>query len=292
MEQISASMDSYKVVYLLIPLVLIFFNWGLEAWKWQLSVAPVHKISFFQSFKAVLSGVTFSVTMPNRVGEYLGRVVYLPEGSRLKTISVTLVGSFAQLLTTLLAGLAGLIVLKKQLLLHYTSMLVWYQFLLYGLMLVIVIMMFLYFNVKGTVPLFNRWFKNKKYLYLVEALSEFKKNLLLKILVISIARYFVFLLQYITLFYFFGVDIPALTIAWLMTVVFLALAIIPSISLIEPGLRGEVSLKLIGLFSSNSLGIGITSIMIWIINLVFPAIIGSLLLLNHRIFKRRENTQD
>jgi hypothetical protein len=287
-QQIVQSAQSYKIVFLLIPVVLIFFNWGIESLKWKLLVAPIKNISFFQSFKAVLSGVSFSVTMPNRIGEYLGRVVYLPEGSRLKTISVTVVGSFAQLLTTLITGLAGLIFLKNSLQQQFPSMIIWYQFLVYGVLLVIVVMLMIYLNVSGAVNIFNRWIRNKKYLYLVEALSSFKKDLLLNILFLSFARYLVFLIQYILLFYFFGVDIPALTIALVMMVVFLALAIIPSISLIELGLRGEVSLMLMGMFSANSLGIGLTTVSIWFINLIIPAIIGSLLLLNLKIFAWRE----
>jgi hypothetical protein len=291
-QQIVLAARSYKVVFLLIPIVLIFFNWGIESLKWRLLVAPIKKISFIQAYKAVLSGVSFSVTMPNRVGEYLGRVIYLPEGSRLRTISVTLVGSFAQLLTTLIAGLAGLIFLKGSLQQQFPSMIIWYQFLVYGVMMVILVMLLVYLNVNGAVHLFNRWIKNKKYLYLVEALGSFKKNLLLNILLLSVARYFVFLTQYVLLFYFFGVDVPAFTIALVMTVVFLALAIIPSISLIELGIRGEVSLMLMGIFSANSLGIGLTTVSIWFINLIIPAIIGSILLLNLKIFAWREKRAD
>jgi hypothetical protein len=72
-----------------------------------------------------------------------------------------------------------------------------------------------------------------------------------------------------------------------MSTVFLAMSIVPSIALVEVGLRGEISIRLMGLFSANTLGIGFTSITIWFINLILPAIIGSLLLLNLRVFKRK-----
>lgn len=286
-EQIMISAGSVKLLYLFFPIIMIILNWGLEAWKWKISIAPIARISLWQSFKATLSGVTFSVSMPNRVGEYLGRVLYLPEGSRLKTISVTIVGSFAQLLTTLMAGLLGLIILKKELQQNFPGIFIWYQFLLYGLILLVICMLLIYFNVSGVIKLFNRWIKNEKYFYLVEALGSFSNRLLMKLLIISFLRYGVFLTQYIFLFYFFGVDVAALTIAWVMTVVFLALAIIPSISLVELGVRGEVSLKLMGIFSSNSLGISLTSVTIWFINLVLPAIIGSLFMLNLRVFGKK-----
>jgi len=42
------------------------------------------------------------------------------------------------------------------------------------------------------------------------------------------------------------------------------------------------------LFSSNIVGIVATSLAIWIINLVIPALIGSLLILNIRLFNYKE----
>ena len=72
-----------------------------------------------------------------------------------------------------------------------------------------------------------------------------------------------------------------------MGVVFLAMAIIPSISLIEVGLRGEISIMLMGMYSVNALGIGFTSVTVWIINLILPAMAGSVLILNQRVFNKR-----
>jgi len=286
-QQIKHSFQSVKIFYLLAALLLIFVNWGLEAQKWKLSVASIEKIGFTQAFKAVLSGVTFSVSMPNRVGEYLGRVLYLHEGSRLKTISVTLVGSFAQLLTTLFLGTIGLIVLKKQLLITYPGMIIWYQFILYGLIVLVIVLVLLYFNVAGTVSLFNKWIRNSKYLYLVESLSNFHGQLLAKILCLSFLRYCVFIVQYILIFYLFEVNVSVAIVVWVMSVIFLSMAVVPSIALVEIGIRGEISLKLMGIFSANSLGIGLTSVTVWFINLIVPAIIGSLLLVNIKIFKKK-----
>jgi len=286
-EQIKSSLSSYKIIYFIAAVLLLFVNWGIEALKWKISVDTVYPVSFSQSFKAVLSGVSFSVSMPNRIGEYLGRVLYLPEGHRLKTIPVTLVGSFAQLLITLLMGATGLIVLKKDLLLHFQGFTIWYQFLFYGLLVIIAVLLLLYFQIAGSVQLFKKWFKNPRHLYLVEALGSFNMQLLLSILLLSFLRYLVFLLQYILIFYLCEVGIEATLLAWLMSIVFLAMAVIPSIALLELGLRGEISLKLIGIYTANTLGITITTISIWFINLVVPAVIGSLLILNIKVFKRR-----
>ncbi len=289
-QQIKASFSSHKVVYLLIAVLLIPVNWGLEAFKWKISVHSIHPISFLHAFKAVLSGVSFSVTLPNRVGEYAGRILYMPEGNRLKTISVTVVGSISQLLITIIAGITGLILLKPQLLEKFEGFRIWYQFVLYGLVIVGIITAVLYFNVSAVVKLFKRWIREERFIYLVEALRLFSGSMLLQLLLLSSIRYMIFITQYILLFYLFGVDVDAATLMTVMSVVFLAMAMIPSIALVEVGLRNEISIQLVGLFSANLLGISFTSVTIWFMNLVLPAIIGSILILNLRVFNKNNGT--
>ena len=288
-RHIRASFHSAHVLYLVGAIALIPVNWGLEAWKWQLSVRRIYPVSFVQAYKAVLSGVSFSVTMPNRVGEYLGRIMYLPEGSRLKTISVTLVGSFAQLLVTLIAGIVGLVLMKDILLQHFTGYRVAAQFIIYGLALTGAVCLFFYFRAAAAAGLFRRWLRSDKYFYLVEALHHFDRRLLVQVLLLSLVRYMVFLVQYIFVFYLFGVYVPVGTIVLVMSIVFLAMAIVPSIALVEVWLRGEIMIILMGLFSANTLGTGFASVTVWFLNLILPAIVGSLLLLNLRVFRKKNS---
>jgi hypothetical protein len=68
---------------------------------------------------------------------------------------------------------------------------------------------------------------------------------------------------------------------------FLALAIIPTIALAELGVRGKLSIFLFGMFSTNTLGIVLTASTIWLINLVVPALAGSLFILGIKIFRNK-----
>lgn len=283
--RIRQSFQSWKVAYLMAALLLVPLNWGLEALKWQHLLRPVHPVSLGQAFKAVLSGISFSVTMPNRVGEYLGRMVYLPEGQRLKTISLSLVGSLAQLLVTLIAGEIGLVFMRTRLLAAFPGSGLPLQFLLYGLLLLIVLLLLVYSNVAGAALLFRRWIRLEKYYYLVEALKDFRGGLLLNVLLLSALRYGVFLLQYGFVFALFEVNVSAATVVLVMSVVFLAMAVIPSIALVEVWLRGEILIRLMGIYSPNLLGIGFTSATIWFVNLILPAIVGSLLILGMRMMR-------
>ena len=284
---IKNSFQSRQIWNVLVVIFLMFVNWGIEAKKWQLSVASIYPISFINAFKAILSGVSFSVIMPNRIGEYLGRLAYMPEGNRLKSISVTLVGSISQLYVTMVFGVIGIIFLKDQLIGQSVISDIVYRFILGGFGLAILLLTVIYFKISVIEKLFEKWLKTSPYLYLIESLRTFNVQLLLRILLLSFLRYLVFLVQYFLLFSLFDIALPFVIIASVVSVLFLVLAVIPSIALVEVGLRGEISLQLMGMFTANVLGVGLTVASIWLINLVLPAIAGSVLFLGIKVFKRK-----
>ena len=284
---IKASFQSAKIINLVLVVLLMIANWSIEAKKWQYSVASIHTLPFAQAFKAILSGVSFSVTMPNRIGEYFGRIAYMPEGNRLKTISVTLVGSISQLFVTLICGTIGFIFLKEQLLQHHIISDIFYRFALTSFCLALLFLTLIYFRISFIEKLFERWIKNSSYLYLIESLRSFNVQLLLRILLLSFLRYLVFLVQYYLLFSLFDIELSLGITCSIVSVLFLILAVVPSIALVEVGLRGEASLQLMGMFTTNTLGVGLTSVSIWFINLVLPAIVGSVLFLGIKVFKRK-----
>lgn len=288
---IKESFQSAKVIYLLLTVLLMFFNWGLEAAKWQLAVRPVHKVSFLQAFKAILSGVSFSVTLPNRLGEYFGRILYMPEGKRLQVISLTVICSISQLLVTLLLGTVGFFVLKAPLIRSGLVSVVGYRFVGWGLILLIGGLTLFYFSLSRL----ERWLEGRvkmaSWLYLVQAIRSFNMQRLGQLVTLSTVRYAVFVIQYILLFHLYEVNVSVLDGLWVMSLVFLALAVIPTIALVEVGLRGQISLQVVGLFAANNLGILLTSVTIWGINLIIPALAGSLLILSLRLFNQRKVPQ-
>jgi hypothetical protein len=250
-------------------------------------VVAIHRLRFIQAFKAILSGVSFSVTLPNRIGEYLGRIAYMPEGNRLKTISATLVGSISQLYVTVLCGTVGFIFLKDQLIENYIVSDIFYRVALTVFFMAIIVLTVIYFRISFIERLFERWIKNKSYIYLIESLRSFNVQLLFRLLLLSFLRYLVFLIQYYLLFSLFDIELSVIIIWSVVSVLFLILAVVPSIALVEIGLRAEVSLQLMGMFTTNILGVSLASASIWFINLVLPAIVGSILFLSIKVFKRK-----
>lgn len=291
--QIIRAFDSTDIWKLAAVCFFMFLNWGLEARKWQLVINRIQPIKWIQALKAIFTGTTLAFFTPNRMGEYIGRVLYIEEGKRIKAVSLTIVCSMAQLLVTIVLGIAGVVVLRQELLAREgasSSVIFWMNLVLYIAIPVAVILTLFYFKLSWVV----RWVEKipfiEKFTNYIRVLDNFEASTLLSILSLSLLRYVVFVVQYYWLFDVFKVELNEWQVFWSVSVVFLVLAIVPSIALLtELGVRWQTSIEVIRLFSTNVVGILATSLAIWMINLVIPALVGSLLILNIRFFNLKKN---
>ncbi|MBO9620227.1 MAG: flippase-like domain-containing protein [Niabella sp.] len=288
-QQIKASLTSSKIIYLAAVVVLMLANWATEAYKWRLAIRTVQKISLFRAFKAVLSGVSFSIATPNNIGDYVGRILYVEEGKRIKAVTLTIVSNSSQLLITILMGLMGLYFLRGVIIRSGMIAAFWFDALFYGIAFCTALLLLLYFRVSWLVKWIDRLPASKKFSWSIEALENFNATILIRLLSLSITRFLIFTVQYYLLFQLFEVTI-SFGQCWMgISVMFLILAIIPTIALFtDLSVRSSVSLPILGLFSSNQLGISLTSVSIWLINVIIPALIGSVLVLGiKKIFKSK-----
>jgi len=278
-------------LYLLFIILLTTFNWGLEAFKWKRLTHRLEPLSFKAAYAAILTGQAVSFSSINRVGESIGKSMLLSNGNRLKGVVLSFVTSASQLLITLVAGLMATIWLlphirfELQNQLHVSerilSMLYGALFFVVGLFIVCYAAIPFFANKLAKVSFFS------KYVYLLESLQTIPKRLLIELSLISGARYLIFLFQYLLIFKLCQVQIESITIISLTAILFLILAIIPTITLAELGIRGKVSLLLFGTYSSNTLGILAAAGGIWLLNLIIPACLGGLILLRLQYFRKR-----
>jgi uncharacterized membrane protein YbhN (UPF0104 family) len=287
--RIKSSFSNITVINLILVFLLMFVNWSLEALKWKLSVHQVQPVSFAKSFKAILSGVSFSVTTPNRMGEYIGRVLYMNEGNRLRAVSLTILGSLSQLIVTVFFGLLALLILKPAINRSGLSgWPVWINLLLIGGSVVLIFLTVLYFRIGWLIRWIDKIPVIKKYFWLINELEKADTTLLIRLLSISMLRYLVFATQYFLLFRFFGVDVNWWQGFWAIALIFFIMAITPTIALFEVVQKVYVTKEIFAIFTVNTLGIGFVTTTIWFINLVVPAVIGSLLILGIKFIKKDE----
>ena len=276
-------------LYVVIGLMLV--NWGIEARKWQLLLRHMKRISFGKAYKSVLSGVAFTMVTPNRMGEFIGRVFYVEDGQRIRAATLTIVGSMSQLIITLLAGVVGIVVLRENI---ATSperdglSFFWINGLVFGTMAVIVVLLLFYFKISWLVRVAEKIPGLQRYIYFVALLDDFKATELLHIMSLSAVRFVVFVSQYMLLFTLFDVHIPWWQGSCAVSVMFLILAIIPMPGIAELGIRGRASIALFMIFSNNPVGILVTTGSIWLINIILPAVLGSLLILNVKLFTKND----
>ncbi|MEO5648475.1 MAG: lysylphosphatidylglycerol synthase domain-containing protein [Ginsengibacter sp.] len=272
-------------------IILTFFNWGFEARKWQILITPVQKMSFFTAYKSVLSGVTLSINTPNRIGEYGGRILYVKDGSRIKAISLSIAGSVSQLITTLLLGCGGLVYLLFFQREGHTQVMglsfFWIEILLFISSLFTALLILFFFRLSWLTRLVEKIPATAKYIKYINVLEEFTPKLLLRLLSLSFFRYLVFVLQYILLLQVLNVHILLMDGFWIISILFLVLAIVPSFAIADLGIRGKFSTELLSIYSANTVGIIGTTFGIWFINLFIPALLGSFLILSIRFFKEK-----
>jgi hypothetical protein len=158
------------------------------------------------------------------------------------------------------------------------------------------ILLLLYFNIGSIVPLISRLFKGKweKYLHYVEVFSKYSSRVLLKVLMISLTRYLVFSTQFYILLLLFRVEVALPEAFILITVIYLFMMVVPSIALTEIGIRGSMSVYMFSLYFQRmgvsaepfQLGVFAASSLLWLINIVLPAIVGTFFVFNLKFFRK------
>ncbi|BDQ12280.1 MAG: hypothetical protein KGZ74_10240 [Chitinophagaceae bacterium] len=276
-------------------IVLVFFlmlmNWGIEARKWQLQVASIETISFLQSFKAILAGQAMGLNTINRIGEPAARSAYLKEGNKIRGVVLSITGSMAQIIVTFLMGTLSMLymrwcILNEERQLEGLSVF-WLDGFIYIIAAGILLFTLVYFKLSGIIQLLERISWVARYRFFIEKLESVQMNELVRLLSLSLGRYFVILFQYLLIFQVFGIQLYWLDAFAMVGVMLTVLAVIPSMALAELGFRGKVSLLLFGLLSNNAVGIIATAAGIWLINLILPAILGTLFILGLRIFRNK-----
>lgn len=289
---IIASFTGPKAWRLYVVLLLMLTNWGIEAKKWQILLRHMVIMPFSTAFKSVLSGVTFTMITPNRMGEFIGRVFYVHEGERLRAATLTIVGSVSQIIATLSAGAIALFVLKQNIITAQkvgSLSLFWVNGLFIGTIIILVTITLFYFKISWLASLAEKIPALQKIIYFISLLKEVQATELLKILSLSTLRYLVFISQYMLVFGLFGVAMPLWQGCCAVGILFLVLAAIPLPGIAELGVRAKASVALFGLFSSNIFGITVCTGTIWLINIILPAVLGSLLILNVKIFNKNDS---
>lgn len=269
----------------LLVLILMLVNWSLEAAKWRLLVLKVQNLSLLTSFKAVLAGITVSMFTPNRTGEFFGRIFLLEHKHRWEGVFITIVGSMSQLLVTLLIGTPMFYMFLRKYPSFQDEWIVSTMELgLIPITVLGILILLMFLNIGILTRWANRlikeeWVKLRRYL---QVFGYYGRKELLPVLGLSAMRYLVFSSQFLLLLWLFGIPLSTQAALVALPSIFLITTVFPSLTLAELGLRGTASAFVLDaiLLTNGSYGASILAAAgsLWLINLVIPALVGTLII--------------
>ncbi len=273
------------LAWLLTALILMPFNWLTELQKWIPFIRQHQDLSWKDGMKAILTGISFALFTPNRIGEYGGRILYVKPENHWKALMVHLVGSFSQYLILLGLGLLSVGWLAQR----FWDIDVLYIRAFLGLcVLLLGLLTLIFFNMDWVVAQASqiKWLRPfKRFVKDIRVLSQFRRIDLLKVLGWSGLRVLIYSTQYFLLLRYFGVDISVLEGFSGIFAVFFLQTFIPLPPITALLTRGNLAILVWSQFGANEISILAATFTLWIINLILPALIGTFSLIHVNITK-------
>ncbi|MBS1647325.1 MAG: flippase-like domain-containing protein [Bacteroidetes bacterium] len=267
-----------NAVYVAAAFILLFLNWAIEVLKWRRLTLSLEKKTFLELWQSVWVGVCMGNLTPARLGEFAGRVLFFKPEHRAEAGTLHFVGSFAQLIITVVMGCAGLV--------SYSSGIegtLFFIILTSELTLLLLVSLIL-LKINTVIAWVRRQSFLKKYHF---SNLRVKKKEIMKLLCLSLCRYLVFSLQFYLLLLACGVQGSWWQVCGAITVAYLLLSTIPMISFVEVAIRAFVVTLLFGHLGSNDWKLSTASTLLWFINIVFPSLLGYVFFMRNKFSFQR-----
>ena len=259
-------------------LALLPLNWTLESVKWIRITSHIQKLSFSQSLKGVLAGSTTGFFTPNRIGDLVGRIIFLQPQHRTAGVMLSLLNSLTQNLIIIFCGIPACILLFSG---NNDADSGIQTYILISTALLIISTLF-YFSLPFLSKKIEHTKLGKKSNEFIACLSQYSTLDLVGIIAVSFLRYLVFSTQFFFMLRFFDVGLMPWQAALAIPTNYLFVTFTPSIAFSEAALRASYAVFVIGFFSGQTLNIAFAGISIWIVNWVIPLLAGSIVMLKQK----------
>ncbi|MFD2144253.1 hypothetical protein [Mucilaginibacter antarcticus] len=100
LKEFEKALDALNHTHVIIVMTVVVFlmlaNWFVECLKWKFITERFAPLTVWRSIEGVFCGLTWAVFTPNRIGEYGGRVMFLPLINVCTVFSPWLLGRLAK----------------------------------------------------------------------------------------------------------------------------------------------------------------------------------------------------
>jgi len=266
---------------LAIVVIMMFLNWFFEILKWKYLIQEIQKISIWKATKSVFCGLTWAIFTPNRIGEYGGRIMLLKPQNRARGAVLMGVGLFAQLVLTSVFGALGIAWFVSTFLETPSAVKfgIWILAAIYALAFVL-----LYFNVHWIDYLVNKIRFFKKIQPFFDVLRHVSTVQLSNVLLLSLIRFVIFTSQYVILMMVILPEMALLPMVLMIFILFFVQSALPTLDIFDFSVRSFVASNLYAYITTQDIAVMTIVSFIWFVNLILPAIIGSVFVLNVNYF--------
>jgi len=280
MDNLISVIKKVKSEPLIIAVLLLPINILLQFIKWKvisesmLNVTDNHNIwySLFYGFPAGL-------ITPLRVGEFAARKIPYENAKLSDVILASLFDKLVPLIVVLLiGGLAAALFIHF----YYNTAIV---LIVLVALIVFIISYFLFHKFLNEKYENNKLFLKIKesklfsrYIQNISVLKKVKKDIFIKVFLLSVILYVVSTIQFALLIGAFAKQFDLIQFFWISNLVMFAKTIIPPITFGEVGVREAVTIFFLGKFNIN-IAVGFNAaLLIFLINFVIPSVLGALVL--------------
>lgn len=259
---------------LVLALLLVGPNWLLEAVKWRISLVPVESVSFKVAFVGVLKGITPSLFTPNRVGEALGRPSVLQRGNRLSGGLATAYCGLSQMPVMMLMGVLACVYFAwRDIEISHSTFLTSWWFIVIGFACTVIVTV-LYMYPKYTIPFVRNSEKSDGIRRKLNFFCHYTYKERFLLMFFSLVRFLVYSLQNYLTIVGLGIEIGFLDGMMSVFLIYALMSFVPRPALAELGVRCSASVMVLKEYTADFRLPTISSIILWTINLLLPAICG------------------
>ena len=272
-------LSAYSKFYLLIiGVLLIIPNYLFESIRWKFLTENIQPRNLPEAFKDILLGLMGGLFTPFMIGDYIGRSLRFPIRKRKAIVMVNVFGSLCQTYSALFFGTLSLLFWKYSDLGHFPKAM---NYLGASLLFSCVFGIFVLFaneRLKITFSKLSAFLYLNKYIIHYENISIRTR---IWVLFLTLCRSVVYILQFLAIYYAFGMELSILHLFIGVNLSLLAKTVGGGLNIFgDLSLRHLVGLYFFTPFAVSAEVIIISTLFIWLINIFFPVLMGTLFIKN------------